>query len=74
MVAVLIKKQFGIKLSDSSVGRLLRQLGLSCQRPLFRAYQKNHEAIQEWKAHIETFGGNLEVYTLPSIFSGAQSN
>jgi transposase len=52
MVAVVIKKQFGIKLSDSSVGRLLRQLGLSCQRPLFRAYQKNHEAIQEWKETV----------------------
>lgn len=49
MVTVVIKKQFGIKLSNSSVGRLLRQLGLSCQRPLFRAYQKNPEAIQKWK-------------------------
>jgi len=49
MVAVLIRRQFGIKLSEASVGRLLRQLGLSCQQPLFRAYQKNPEAIEQWK-------------------------
>lgn len=35
MIGVLIKRQFGIKLSDASVGRLLRQLGLSVQKPLF---------------------------------------
>ena len=49
MIGVIIKKQFGIKLSDTSVGRLLRQLGLSCQKPLFRAYQKNPELIEQWK-------------------------
>jgi transposase len=49
MIGVLIQKQFGIKLSDASVGRLLRQLGLSCQKPLFRAYQKDPQAIQHWK-------------------------
>jgi transposase len=49
MIGVVIKKQFGIKLSDASVGRLLRQLGLSCQKPLFRAYQKNPDLIEQWK-------------------------
>jgi len=52
MVGVVIKKQFGIKLSDASVGRLLRQLGLSCQRPLFRAYQKNSKQIEQWKQDV----------------------
>ena len=52
MVGVVIKKQFGIKLSDASVGRLLRQLGLSCQRPLFRAYQKNSKHIEQWKQDV----------------------
>jgi transposase len=49
MIAVAIRKNFGIKLSESSVGRLLRQLGLSCQKPLYRAYQQNKEAVSEWK-------------------------
>jgi transposase len=52
MVAAVIRKQFGIKLSETSVGRLLRQLGLSCQRPLFRAYQRNPQAIKEWKQDV----------------------
>jgi transposase len=49
MIAIVIKKQFGVKLSESSVGRLLRQLGLTCQKPLFRAYQQNPQAVKEWK-------------------------
>jgi transposase len=32
------------------VGRLLRKLGLSPQRPLYRAYQQNPEAVRRWKA------------------------
>lgn len=52
MVVTIIKKQFGIKLSESSVGRLLRQLGLSCQKPLYRAYQQNPEAVAEWKEKV----------------------
>jgi transposase len=52
MIAVVIQRQFGIKLSDSSVGRLLRQLGLTCQKPLFRAYQKSPEAVEQWKQTV----------------------
>jgi transposase len=52
MIAILIKRKYGIKLSDSSVGRLLRQLGLSCQKPLYRAYQQNPEAVTQWKENI----------------------
>ena len=33
-----------------SVGRLLRKLGLSPQRPLYRAYQQNPQAVAHWKA------------------------
>lgn len=52
MVVSLIKKQFGIKLSASSVGRLLRQIGFSCQKPLYRAYQQNPEAVAKWKEEV----------------------
>jgi len=52
MIGVVIKRQFGIKLSVASIGRLLRQLGLSCQKPLFRAYQKNPELVEEWKKSV----------------------
>lgn len=52
MVAVAIKDKFGIVLSESSVGRLLRQLGLSCQKPLFRAYQQSPQTVAVWKQNI----------------------
>jgi transposase len=49
MVGVLIERQFGVVLSKSSVGRLLRSLGLSPQRPIWRAYQADPDAIERWK-------------------------
>lgn len=50
MVQQLIKSRFSVKLSHSSVCRLLNQLGLSAQRPLWRAYQQNPEAVERWKS------------------------
>ena len=50
MVRELIRREFGAALSEVSVGRLLRKLGLSPQRPLYRAYQQNPQAVARWKA------------------------
>jgi transposase len=50
MVRELIRREFGVALSEVGVGRLLRKLGLSPQRPLYRAYQQNPEAVARWKA------------------------
>jgi len=49
MVRPLIRREFGVALSVVSVGRLLRAMGLSPQRPLHRAYQLNPEAVARWK-------------------------
>lgn len=49
MVREFIRKEFGVRLSETSVGRLLRKLGLSPQKPLRRAYQQDPEAVERWK-------------------------
>jgi len=48
MVAELIWHQFHIRLSKASVCRLLNQLGLSPQRPLWRAFQKDSALVEQW--------------------------
>ena len=50
MVRTLILERYGVRLSRSSVARLLHQLGLSAQRPLWRAYQQDPAAVQRWLA------------------------
>ncbi len=50
MVRELIRREFGLRLSVVSVGRLLHKLGLSPQRPLWRAYQQNPAAVERWKS------------------------
>jgi len=49
LVREVIRREFGIDLSVWSVGRLLHRLGLSPQRPLYRAYQADPAKVQEWK-------------------------
>ena len=49
MVRTLIRREFNVSLSAVSVGRLLRTLGLSPQRPLWRAWQADPAAVERWK-------------------------
>lgn len=48
MIGELIHQRFGIQLSKASVCRLLAQLGLTPQRPVWRAYQQKPEAVEKW--------------------------
>ena len=49
LVRALIRREFKVSLSAVSVGRLLRTLGLSPQRPLWRAWQADPRAVARWK-------------------------
>jgi transposase len=48
MISELIYERFRVKLSRTSVGRLLNHMGLSAQRPLWRAYQQDPKAVEQW--------------------------
>jgi transposase len=47
-IADLIRRRYGIRLSVNSVGRLLAQLGITPQKPLWRAYQQDPERVRTW--------------------------
>jgi transposase len=53
VVVELIEKKFGIQLGLTAVGELLAKQGLTPQKPLQRAYQRDPEAIEKWQR--ETF-------------------
>src|SRR3954452_7276800 len=49
VVADLIERKLGIKLGVTAIGALLAKLGLTPQKPLQRAYQREPEAIEHWR-------------------------
>jgi transposase len=53
VVADLIDKKLNVNLGVTAVGELLSRLGLTPQKPLQRAYQRDPEAIEMWQR--ETF-------------------
>jgi transposase len=52
VVVDLIDHKFGVRLGVTAVGELLAKLGLTPQKPLQRAYQRNPEAIERWQREI----------------------
>jgi len=48
MVAELIEEKYGIRLAANSVGRLLAQLGITSQKPLHRAIERDESLVQKW--------------------------
>jgi transposase len=63
IVKELVSSVFDVSLSLASIGALLARLGLSAQKPLQRAYQRDPDAVAKWKS--ETF---------PAIAAEAQTS
>ena len=55
IVVTLIEQKFGAKMGVTAVGALLAKLGLTPQKPLQRAYQRDPQAIERWQR--ETYPG-----------------
>jgi len=49
IVVNLIEQKFNVKIGLTAAGELLEKLGLTPQKPLQRAYQRDPEAIEMWK-------------------------
>jgi len=49
IIQELIRKRMGEELGLTAVGRLLAGLDITPQKPLRRAYERDPQAIQEWK-------------------------
>lgn len=49
LVRALIAREFKVAMSASAVSRMLHRLGLSPQRPLWRAWQADPEQVAAWK-------------------------
>jgi transposase len=48
-IAIVIKRTFGVCYHRDHIGRLLRDLGWSVQKPQEQATQRNDEAIAQWR-------------------------
>jgi transposase len=49
IVSTLIEQKFGMRMGVTAVGALLAKLGLTPQKPLQRAYQRDPQAIERWQ-------------------------
>lgn len=49
LIGELIDQRFNVSLSRSAVGRLMRSLGFTPQRPLYRASQRDAVLVERWQ-------------------------
>jgi len=49
IVGDLIRRKFDVELTPQGIGKLLHRIGLSPQRPTYRAYQQDLDAVRRWR-------------------------
>jgi len=52
IVSDLIADRFGVTMSVSGIGKLLKRLGLTPQKPLRRAYERDEKAVKQWVSEV----------------------
>ncbi|MBS0467091.1 MAG: IS630 family transposase, partial [Proteobacteria bacterium] len=50
LIGELIEREFGMRLSLPTLGKIMAQLGFTAQRPLHRAYEQDASLVQHWMA------------------------
>ena len=50
MIGKFIRRDLGVSLSRWSISRLLKQMGLSVQKPVWRAWQQDADAVKRWQS------------------------
>jgi transposase len=73
MVRELIKREFGVSLNVITVGRLLRKLGLTPQKPKRKSYQQDEYYVLKWMAEDFKKIKQLAVEAKAEIFFGDES-
>jgi transposase len=51
IIRLVLKKEHGVDLSKSAVCRLLQQMGLTPQRPIYRSYKQDPRELEEYLQH-----------------------
>lgn len=74
MVRELILREFAIELSEISVGRLLKKLGLTPQRPKWRATQQDGKLVSSWLTQEFPMIQKMAKATGASIYFGDESS
>lgn len=49
IIREVIRRTCGVRLSEVSVGRLMKRLGFTPQRPLYRAWQQDPLLVERWR-------------------------
>lgn len=52
LIAALIEREFGHRLSLASVSRIMRLLGFSVQKPLYQAWQQDATLVRAWETEL----------------------
>ena len=52
LIAALIEREFGKKVSLASVSRIMKLLGFSAQKPLYQAWQQDATLVRTWEDEI----------------------
>jgi hypothetical protein len=51
-IALVIEEEFGIRYHKDHVGRLLKELKWTPQKPIKRATQRDEQALRRWRAEV----------------------